>query len=553
MSLRPSSPDRLPMAVEADALTLLRLEHDAQREQLASEAEVRRLRDDNAILAQQLRDERVHHDTQMIRIREDHALELKTIREETDDLLLEAADRIEEAEAQTVPTHPGPDVVSYDIPRLEEDLRKAQVKIASLQEALVSTRRDLKIKSNELFDAAKAVRVSKELGELYRSKAARLEERARQGSQRRYRDVPIQCNETDAILDTQSMIPPIATLESDRGASTLNSQDVRSAENSEGQRATGSVHISEGLRRSTRRLAQTPVKSDSDSKQTSAKRRAREDPGTPAPKRARTSKTNDVDHSETHVLRESIPSSLTERIAGLGTIPLTIPASYLPSEHSPVGWVKRKMIGENYAVARQAFTGYLKHLPGTKEPRRAIFANTQQNPGLPTFPGQPGTMIVSRGDILKITEPTSLFISAVGQPWWLYVGDFMLNIDQPLAIAEWKSLPEKTRSSWATALCDYGQSWEDYLKIMVRIARRRNGETVEDGDVMSDVRLLKSLKESKPPSRLLLQKHDVLQALDRGDETIDVVVLQPHSVDEDLYCELWDIQTGKVTRNPRRP
>lgn len=101
------------------------------------------------------------------------------------------------------------------------------------------------------------------------------------------------------------------------------------------------------------------------------------------------------------------------------------------------------MIGENYGVTRQAFTGYLKYLPGTADPRRAIFASTQQNPGLPSSPGQPGTLIVSRGDILKITEPTSIFVSAVGQTWWLYVGDYMLNIDHPLSPVEWQSLPEK--------------------------------------------------------------------------------------------------------------
>ncbi|KZV67590.1 hypothetical protein PENSPDRAFT_49296 [Peniophora sp. CONT] len=110
----------------------------------------------------------------------------------------------------------------------------------------------------------------------------------------------------------------------------------------------------------------------------------------------------------------------------------------------------------------------------------------------------------------------------------------------------------QTRVSWANALSDYTQSWEDYLKILVRIARRRNGESIEDDDVMEDVRLLRRLKGAKPPSRLVLQTHDVLEALDRGDETIDVVTLQPHSVDEDLYCELWDIQTGKVVQNPRR-
>ena len=76
---------------------------------------------------------------------------------------------------------------------------------------MVFTRRELKTRSNDLFIAGKAVRASRELGELYRSKAARLEERARQeteGSQLRYRDMSIQCNDTDAILDVSTLYTP---------------------------------------------------------------------------------------------------------------------------------------------------------------------------------------------------------------------------------------------------------------------------------------------------------------------------------------------------------
>ena len=134
---------------------------------------------------------------------------------------------------------------------------------------------------------------------------------------------------------------------------------------------------------------------------------------------------------------------MKERTTGIDAISVEIPLDYLPGDDSIIGWVKRKLIGQNYKVAQQAFTGHLKHLPGTDQPRRAIFAGIQQNPGLPSFPGQPGTMIVSRGDILKITEPISIFVSAVGQSWWLYVGDYTLHLDRPLTPVEWQSLPKK--------------------------------------------------------------------------------------------------------------
>ncbi|KZV61391.1 hypothetical protein PENSPDRAFT_300972 [Peniophora sp. CONT] len=129
------------------------------------------------------------------------------------------------------------------------------------------------------------------------------------------------------------------------------------------------------------------------------------------------------------------------------SIPFNIQLDDLPSDASPpIGWVRRDLITANYKASPQNFHTTLKYLPG-EDPgfkRHAIFAGFAQNPGLPLYPGQPGTLIASRKDI-HIGEPMALFVRAVGtsNPRWEYMGEYQLEVSPlPVTREEWKALPD---------------------------------------------------------------------------------------------------------------
>ncbi|VDB96775.1 unnamed protein product [Peniophora sp. CBMAI 1063] len=272
-----------------------------------------------------------------------------------------------------------------------------------------------------------------------------------------------------------------------------------------------------------------------------------------------TSKADAFGLNETTALRATLVPTLNERVSSIAPISFDgLEDEQAFDASSLTGWVRRELITANYKASPQSFHTTLKYLPNEDEKlkRRAIFAGIDQNPGLPQYPGHPGTLIASRKDIL-LNEPISLFVRAAGlsNPRWKYMGAYEVEVsDQPITPEEWAVLPDSTRDAWAKALSTL-QSWEEYLQPLVRMAYRREGTQITDATVAEGVARMKAIKKKGGviPKDLRLTHDEVLAALDRGDETIDVVMLRPLTIDMLLYKELWDLQTGAISKNPRLP
>lgn len=70
----------------------------------------------------------------------------------------------------------------------------------------------------------------------------------------------------------------------------------------------------------------------------------------------------------------------------------------------------------------------------------ALFARLDMNPGLPTYPGRPGTLICSRPDV-ELGVPLYLIVASLKSTWF-FVGQFVLRQhEQPVTPKEWAKIP----------------------------------------------------------------------------------------------------------------
>ena len=152
---------------------------------------------------------------------------------------------------------------------------------------------------------------------------------------------------------------------------------------------------------------------------------------------------------------------LNQRVSHVNAIvPALIPEYKLPMDaHPTVGWVKRQVFKKLFGADEQKMNTKL-HIPRNWMPDDgegpstsqlpqfvgkylypAVFARLDVNPGLPTSPGQPGTLITSRTDV-----PTGKAVFVVVRcmdPFWLYVGRYILRKhDEPVSTQEWEKMPE---------------------------------------------------------------------------------------------------------------
>ncbi|KAI0048583.1 hypothetical protein FA95DRAFT_1605089 [Auriscalpium vulgare] len=236
-------------------------------------------------------------------------------------------------------------------------------------------------------------------------------------------------------------------------------------------------------------------------------------------------------------------ASLAARIANIHSIAvppshLAPPPAILPRSGGG-GYVRRNLISAKCGGNPQSFLTTVsgaRNLPrATREDRHLLFPNWEQNPGLPEVPGQPGTLIANRLDIMK--EPyVGVFVRADGVPVWLYMGNYKLEMsEQPLSADEFKALPQKTRNAWADALLA-PQSWKCYTSMRARVWLRKNGREVAE----------EAVEAARRPGALAnamgLERKDMLAALDSGEEILHVMLCVPVSYDAEFQEALTAAQ-----------
>ncbi|KAI0061858.1 hypothetical protein BV25DRAFT_1826142 [Artomyces pyxidatus] len=144
----------------------------------------------------------------------------------------------------------------------------------------------------------------------------------------------------------------------------------------------------------------------------------------------------------------SVPPFLLSRVATFDVYPI------LSAAPTPVG---RGFLAAHYRVPNCRLIGTIKaeeNIP-RGELRHMIFPEHVQNPGLPRCPGAPGTLLSNRTDVRQ-HRVISLWVkswSTGSKATWMYCGEYEAQRStETLSGAEFRQLPEKTKSAWVATL-----------------------------------------------------------------------------------------------------
>ncbi|KZV74301.1 hypothetical protein PENSPDRAFT_215726 [Peniophora sp. CONT] len=275
-------------------------------------------------------------------------------------------------------------------------------------------------------------------------------------------------------------------------------------------------------------------------------------PAKRAKKPSHTGAAPSFDYGSTRRLLDAVPPSLNQRVDNLykPIKPRRIPADMLATRENPtVGWVKRALFIHEYKAHNMLLSTYLNirpsllldHEPATdtvaeqtvKHP--ALFLALNINPGLPIHPGDSGTIISNRTDI-PLGEPVLVVVASLDATC-KYVGRYMCRRDKrAITKQEWQCMPQCTRNAWADTLSEKKAYLPLGLQLALSVRRKRD---VTDAEVQ---RLMNQYKaaDDKGKAKMRPTKEEVLEGLDKGYGTVGVITLEPLSVGERLYEEIWD-------------
>ncbi|KAI0061877.1 hypothetical protein BV25DRAFT_1826167 [Artomyces pyxidatus] len=252
------------------------------------------------------------------------------------------------------------------------------------------------------------------------------------------------------------------------------------------------------------------------------------------------------------------PSSLNARVSTFASLSISRPPSQSPSP-SPTnrypGFIRRDFLRERYGCTDRQFSvtitaarNYPRTMPEADRP--LLFPLWESNPGMPSTPGQPGTLIANRYDMLG-SQPVGMFVRAPEQAVWLYLGDYELKkSDRFLSRAEFKALPEACRRKWAKEVLR-PQKWCCYTSMRARIWLRKNGRVLTDANFE-----IAHSKRRELPQAIGLEEADVLKALDAGEEKLNVIVCRPVSYDVEFQEDMannfaiWNESKARATKTP---
>ncbi|THH12686.1 hypothetical protein EW146_g7469 [Bondarzewia mesenterica] len=226
----------------------------------------------------------------------------------------------------------------------------------------------------------------------------------------------------------------------------------------------------------------------------------------------------------------SIPSTVEDRIACYK--PIAVPCNSVAGFHasdSYDGFVSRKFLCESYGYREQTFIGSAHSVSNDPHGKRrqTLFPQWDPNPGLPPCPGAPGTILSNRLEVLE-NPLWTVFLRAKSKALWIYAGDYVIEkSDKPLTPLEFAALPNRTRREWADAILKAKQ-WPCYTNMRARISLRKKRREISDEAIQAETR----------PSMSYLTETDVLKAMDRGEEILNVLMLRPSGYDEDFQRDM---------------
>ncbi|KIJ94822.1 hypothetical protein K443DRAFT_109770 [Laccaria amethystina LaAM-08-1] len=172
-----------------------------------------------------------------------------------------------------------------------------------------------------------------------------------------------------------------------------------------------------------------------------------------------------------------------------------------------------------------------KKIPGRNF--QFLMATHQLNPNMPSYPGGPGLLLSCRKAMLG--SVWSLFAPVRGEKMarWNYLGEYKPEESGTMTRDEFQSQTQMVREKWGKKIAEH-KKYPEYVEMRARITfRKRNGGKEPDQKALESE--IKKIKESK-----YLSVQDVIDAFDRGEESISIISMECVSYNEELAQELAD-------------
>ncbi|KAJ7155083.1 hypothetical protein C8R46DRAFT_1356344 [Mycena filopes] len=207
----------------------------------------------------------------------------------------------------------------------------------------------------------------------------------------------------------------------------------------------------------------------------------------------------------------------------------------------------RKFLQKQYKASAQTFLGTFEFQDAARPHREAVFPQAWLNPFLPPVPGAPGLIFASRMEIVEDPAPPAppwaLFLRGADEALWRYMGDYRNRRCGSLTAAQFKSQTAAVQTKWGNLLLG-AKKCHVYIAMRARIALRKAGRAFVPGDEVEarEIRMVKTQKKGRALQTLPLTVPDIVAALGRGDETIDIIRLECVAYDQAFIAELAERQ-----------
>ncbi|KAJ3726837.1 hypothetical protein C8R42DRAFT_639290 [Lentinula raphanica] len=184
--------------------------------------------------------------------------------------------------------------------------------------------------------------------------------------------------------------------------------------------------------------------------------------------------------------------------------------------------VARLLLGQKYKVSTGSFLAIIKpdlnpsSTPDNPHARSIIFPFYEENPDLPTRPGEPGIMLTKRTDILA-SMPVTVFINHAGRgkspSVWLYTGEYTLKKIAEMTGDQFSRQPLKTQERWGSSILTLKQD-NVWASMRARIYLRKQNIPLTDENVAEEQARIQA-RDARPGP---LDVQDVIDAFVSGEE-----------------------------------
>ncbi|KAK0223568.1 hypothetical protein IW262DRAFT_1546187 [Armillaria fumosa] len=195
--------------------------------------------------------------------------------------------------------------------------------------------------------------------------------------------------------------------------------------------------------------------------------------------------------------------------------------------------VTRRLLLEKYGVAPQAFLAHLKSGRTSLSKRMVALPQKRYNPALPYRPGAHGLLFSMRHHVVEQT--VALFVKEGTQALWTYYGEYKGVLCDKVTKEVFIDQADEVKQDWAQKILV--QKSDEYLSVKARISLRKCEQSVTDSNVKNMMDRLKT----RPKNGQDLRTRDIIDALVRGDEGLEIIRLEcvgfDHSLVEDIRME----------------